>query len=344
MPTLVHFMQVHLYVLLNTPCMWKWELRHNEISKSLARQKKRNELPPYDVWVPEAIQDAIAAGEVVAQEEIEYSRGPHISANFYKSCWHKGCHYRISSADEWAPVTFNSGISNASFIDSVTNKRDRNPRRTKLKYYGILEDIIELAYDSGIKVVLFRGDWYQTTIGDHDQVTQKVDECGFTKVKTTMKENSEPWMSPEFVGQVFYFQDPTDPSWSWVVDVEGRGCRNMEVHEYESDDEPTIERLLKVQNDQRGSMLGTSTRMEEGDVDDEIINRLMESNGSVNAFHFITGAEVADYVSEYSEGHSSGGADVIGGASSDDESTNAVNDDDGGVDADGAVEANIDSE
>lgn len=49
-------------------------------------------------------------------------------------------------------------------------------------------------------------------IGGHKQVTKEDDECGFTKVKKPIIHNLEPWMNLEFVGQVFYLQDPEDPT------------------------------------------------------------------------------------------------------------------------------------
>ena len=62
-------------------------------------------------------------------------------------------------------------------------------------------------------------------VGEHNDVTQVEDKCGFVKIKTTMKHNEEPWMSPDFIGQVFYFEEPLKPTWSWVEDIEGKGRR-----------------------------------------------------------------------------------------------------------------------
>lgn len=59
---------------------------------------------------------------------------------------------------------------------------------------------------------MFRGDWLKMMIGGHKQVTKEDDECGFTKVKKPIIHNLEPWMNLEFVGQVFYLQDPEDPT------------------------------------------------------------------------------------------------------------------------------------
>lgn len=104
--------------------------------------------------------------------------------------------------NEWASITFNLGISNTSYIDSVVSKSDKNPQQSRLKYYDILEEIVEIEYEFYIKVVLFKGYWYQKTIGEHNDVTQVEDECGFVKIKTTMKHNEEPWMSPKFIAHI----------------------------------------------------------------------------------------------------------------------------------------------
>lgn len=82
---------------------------------------------------------------------------------------------------------------------------------------------------------------------------------------------------------------------------------------------------MKVENDPTTYVQYGITSIErKGNVNENIIANLIVSNGVVNAFNFISGAEVVEYVSEHSVGHNSVGEDIIGGVSTKDEGEDEV--------------------
>ncbi|CAN1224932.1 hypothetical protein LINPERPRIM_LOCUS2370 [Linum perenne] len=129
--------------------------------------------------------------------------------------------------------TQNSGVMVTAGTHSFSSARDRNPIYSEISYYGVIQDIIELDYWVGKKVVLFKCDWVSSGRG------LKQDEYGFTLVNFSHRmSDSEPFILASQAQQVFYVTDPMNEDWKVVIKTTPRNLCNMTEEEQvvEADD------------------------------------------------------------------------------------------------------------
>jgi hypothetical protein len=92
-----------------------------------------------------------------------------------QSLWCNGHKYHIKDLDD-NKKTLDYGINTTFEVINISHKGDRHPVTTNIRYYGYLEDILELDFNSS-KVVLFKIRWYwvllqgvERTNIDHDKI------------------------------------------------------------------------------------------------------------------------------------------------------------------------------
>lgn len=139
---------------------------------------------------------------------------------------------RLSESDL---KTQNSGVLANFNIASFASTRDSRPVDGIIDHYGTVEDIIELDYCKGRKVVLFKCAWAGAV---------KKDSLGFTIVDFTTQRRRdivEPMVLPSQVSQVFYVQDP-ESKWKVAVESSARDTYNM------GGDEPINDEVLDLEN------------------------------------------------------------------------------------------------
>ena len=85
----------------------------------------------------------------------------------------------------------------------------------RIDYYGVLNEIIELQYLEGKRVVMFKCDWWDVhSIGKG----VKIDKYGFVSVNTTRKlVTDEPFVLASQAAQVFYVKDGFNTNWQVVL-------------------------------------------------------------------------------------------------------------------------------
>ena len=103
-------------------------------------------------------------------------------------------------------------------------------------YFGVLTQVIEVEYFDKIRVMLFRCDWVDPSMGVHK------DEMGFTTVNfkhllySGQCKLDEPFVFPSQTEQVFYVEDDLSPNWHVVIrskirDIYDIGEQNNGVQE-----------------------------------------------------------------------------------------------------------------
>ncbi|KAH6800800.1 hypothetical protein C2S52_001264, partial [Perilla frutescens var. hirtella] len=121
-----------------------------------------------------------------------------------------GVTYYTRERDDLRAVQ-NSGVSLVAKTMQVASAKDKNPIVADMMFYGKIEEIWELDYNI-CKFVLFKCSWVENNSG------VKVDDLGFTLVnlkKIGYKNDS--FILGKLVKQVFYVDDPHDPSWSVIL-------------------------------------------------------------------------------------------------------------------------------
>lgn len=142
-----------------------------------------------------------------SKELLSLSDGPSIHANSYAACIVNGVRFMVHSRD-LRRTTQNSGVSTVGDDGST--------------YYGILEDILELSYKFGCKVVLFRVKWYKTNNTGRTVLS-------FTKHNLTHICVANEWYKDDqyilatLAKQVFYLEDQSKrQNWMVVQEVKHR--------------------------------------------------------------------------------------------------------------------------
>lgn len=95
-----------------------------------------------------------------------------------------------------------------------------------VEYYGKIQNIVEVNFTS-FTAILLKGDWYDSKATNRGNPRVLVDECKFTRVRTSkfMPSNlivHEPFVFPLDVDQVFFIEDRLNTGWHLVVKYDAR--------------------------------------------------------------------------------------------------------------------------
>ena len=99
-------------------------------------------LPSFRHWINEAVHDAIRGGMVVPQNVQDLARGPSQYARTITSCWATDRHFRIARLDANRITTSDKGVGAMYWQHSISGPRDMEPVRSKMEYFGYLEEIV----------------------------------------------------------------------------------------------------------------------------------------------------------------------------------------------------------
>ena len=158
--------------------------------------------------------------------------------------WSNGHHFRIKRVDD-KRKTYDCGISASFEVECRSHANDRQPITSTLRYYGVLEDIIELDFIS-FKKVLFCVQWYKL-IKVGEEKTILLHNNGFNMINTSRFEaTSEPYVFPNQCDQIFLIPNLEQHDWSFVIDYDPRGRRvtfneDVEDHDLLEDAEVPLE-------------------------------------------------------------------------------------------------------
>ncbi|KAL4027983.1 hypothetical protein IC575_011173 [Cucumis melo] len=127
----------------------------------------------------------------------------------YEGYMVNGCSYHTKSRDDHRTVQ-NSGIMLVATTMQVSSAKDKNPVIGDMSFYGIIEDIWEVSYNT-FNTVLFKCKWVENKNG------VRIDDLHFTLVDLSrIGHSSDSFIIATHGQQVFYVSDPVDPRWSVV--------------------------------------------------------------------------------------------------------------------------------
>ncbi|KAL4038060.1 hypothetical protein IC575_001665 [Cucumis melo] len=120
------------------------------------------------------------------------------------------CSYHTKSRDDHRTVQ-NSGIMLVATTMQVSSAKDKNPVIGDMSFYGTIEDIWEVSYNT-FNTVLFKCKWVENKTG------VRTDDLHFTLVDLSrIRHFSDSFIIATHGKQVFYVSDPVDPRWTKPV-------------------------------------------------------------------------------------------------------------------------------
>ncbi|KAL6142215.1 hypothetical protein ACLB2K_060498 [Fragaria x ananassa] len=225
--------RAHTHVLLNCPEIDSHLKEHVEIEKrrrgrrSVQESERRANLSFFKYFKIK-IREKINEGDVNIDLDIcTLVEGPNNEAKHYKRYAMNGCRFHVKSVDTGSTYQ-NRGIFLQAGSNCYATANDRQPRDDMLEYYGALNDIIELDYHNGRKVLLFEGNWIDSRT---DSQGLKKDEFGFILVNFNyLLPPSDTFIFATQAQQVFYVKDPIEPDWEVVVKAKPRDFFDMGIY------------------------------------------------------------------------------------------------------------------
>ncbi|KAL0546536.1 hypothetical protein IC582_016447 [Cucumis melo] len=158
----------------------------------------------------EEVMCELHEGKVVSNTIRWLAHGPNCGVMTYDGYMVNGCSYHTKSRDDHRTVQ-NSGIMLVATTMQVSSAKDKNPVIGDMSFYGIIEDIWEVSYNT-FNTVLFKCKWVENKNG------VRIDDLHFTLVDLSrIGHSSDSFIIATHGQQVFYVSDPVDPRWSVVV-------------------------------------------------------------------------------------------------------------------------------
>ena len=136
--------------------------------------------------------------------------------------WNLSHHFHIKNVDD-KRKTYDCVISTSFEVEFHSHENDREPSTITLRYYGVLEDIIDL--DFMFLRNLFYVEWYKI-IKVGEEKTILLDNNGFHMINTSrFGATFEPYVFPNQCSQIFSISNLEKPGWSFVIEYDPRRCR-----------------------------------------------------------------------------------------------------------------------
>jgi hypothetical protein len=236
--------QINLMMLANSDATEEWR-DYYENEKSLARRPRL--FPRFEEYLRRKLvelDDMDSRGGVstypkVTAEIRTLAKGPLYTVTTRTAMWSQGRHFRIAELDDRKKVTQDCGVMAQFSTDCRSSRHDQNVVKAMVPWYGKVEEILVLTYDSYTKmeVILFKCRWFKTNLVGVN-ITVLEDDCGFTRLRTstssTVRQDwatSDPFTFPHQVEQCFYLPYPENPDeWSIVIPYTPRSQNVVQEH------------------------------------------------------------------------------------------------------------------
>ncbi|XP_073120575.1 uncharacterized protein [Henckelia pumila] len=138
------------------------------------------------------------------------ARGPSNEVLKYSSYLIDGVTYHTKECDD-TRVVQNSGVSLIAKTMQVASAKDKHPFVSDMIFFGVIQEIWVLDYHK-YQVPMFKCNWVENNNGI------KVDDLGFTLVNLKrVGFKSDSFILASQAKQVFYIEDPQDPTWHVVL-------------------------------------------------------------------------------------------------------------------------------
>ena len=169
--------------------------------------------PKFGTWLNNHVRMLRDEGFPISTELESLHCLPSEFVTSYQAMWAYGAHYVCTSECGPGYVSFDSGIA-AIPPDSEDRTID----------VGILRDIIRVSYGD-VNCALMQGSWIKSR--DQGRSVIRKDRYGFWTVLYNVRdsENSNPFVYPASVSQVFFMEDSLLPDWRVVLKHDVRSRR-----------------------------------------------------------------------------------------------------------------------
>ncbi|KAG8374944.1 hypothetical protein BUALT_Bualt10G0048200 [Buddleja alternifolia] len=174
-------------------------------------------------WFKNYIEGMHLEGNEISEELRALAQGPNPVGKRYTGFIVNGFRFHVKKFEN-RRRTQNSGLIVTAQTSSFSSRNDNNPIVGDITYYGVLQDIIELDYFQGGKIVMFECDWVSPGRA------QKQDDNGFTLVNfSRSRQHNEPFILASQAQQVFYVEDSLEKGWHVVVRAKARDSFDMDA-------------------------------------------------------------------------------------------------------------------
>lgn len=141
----------------------------------------------------------------------------------------------LAQGPDRAVVSVNGYMVNGSMYRTKDSERGRETQNSgvvvkgesgasNLEYYGLLQEIIEVQYIGGNRVILFKCDWWDVHTQGRGIIT---DSFEFVSVNTSKVLANDPYILASQAQQVFYVDDVVKPNWKVVVKTTPRNSYDV---------------------------------------------------------------------------------------------------------------------
>ncbi|XP_073273417.1 uncharacterized protein [Primulina huaijiensis] len=220
--------KAHQYVLFNCHHVQSYIHEHRQIlnlthSGLPPHQIERMHSESFASWFAKHIENTNPSQDDPVSNDLKsLARGPNFIGIRYEKFISNGFRFHTKEV-ECKRKTQNCGVIVRATTSSYSSIRDQNPVSIELEYYGILQNVIELDYEGGRRVVLFECDWVSKG------KRLKLDDDGFMLANfTNVKRHNEPYILASQALQVFYVEDPVDCNWHVTITTDARAKYKME--------------------------------------------------------------------------------------------------------------------
>ncbi|KAA0053269.1 transposase [Cucumis melo var. makuwa] len=215
-PDMQKLKQAHLHILQNTEEVHPYIEEHMNHLKIENPRRAKNEQwlqvehnRSFGAWIRDKVMCELHEGKLVSNTIRWLAHGPNCGVMTYEGYMVNGCSYHTKSRDDHRTVQ-NSGIMLVATTMQVSSAKDKNPMIGDMSFYGIIEDIWEVCYNT-FNIVLFKCKWVENKNG------VRIDDLHFTLVDLSrIGHSSDSFIIATHGQQVFYVSDPVDPRWSIV--------------------------------------------------------------------------------------------------------------------------------
>ncbi|KAA0059821.1 transposase [Cucumis melo var. makuwa] len=210
--------QAHRYVLENTIDVQPYMEKHMKALQLQYPNKSKNQKwlqeehnRTFIQWLREEVSTELEVGNSGVSDNLRWiAHGPHPFVITYSGYAINGCRYHTKSSEKDRSVQ-NSGVSLVAKTIQVSSSKDKNPVIGDMSFYGVIQEIWELNYNT-FNVPVFKCDWVQNSGG------VRIDELGYTLVDLNkVGHKSDSFILASQAKQVFYVEDPSDVRWSVVL-------------------------------------------------------------------------------------------------------------------------------
>nr|XP_018628938.1 uncharacterized protein LOC108946486 [Nicotiana tomentosiformis] len=185
------------------------EMKRSHRKRRLTQhQLDRVHFDTFHEWFKEQVKELEATSNISKDVKV-LAQGPNLIAKrFNVFDVNNGYRFRTKQSEEFKE-TQNSGVMVISKTESYASTSENALKFVNIKYYGRLNDIVELNYYEEFMVILFKCDWVDVTKGRG----VKEDDLGFTLVNFSRltdsgdRERHEPFIFAKQAQQVIFVKD-----------------------------------------------------------------------------------------------------------------------------------------